>query len=65
MLGLGPRKPILFYTGEKTQEQFLLFLMSLTVLPSTCWHSIKNSVLGIPTSCMLPKNNDFVLYQAI
>ena len=35
--------------------------MSLKVLPSTCWHSIKKSVLGILISYMLPKENGFVL----
>lgn len=47
--------------GEKTTTTLLLFLISLKVLPLTCWHSIKNSVLGIPISYMLPKDNDFVL----
>lgn len=34
--------------------------MSLNILPSTRWHSIKNSVLGILTSCVVHKGNDFV-----
>ena len=47
--------------GEKITTTLLLFLISLKVLPLTCWHSIKNSVLGILISYMLPKDNDFVL----